>query len=504
VPYPTAFAHRHLEDKLEAAAASEEFSKKIICKYLGVQVRAGEPTAIPHCSFEPNPSKFPQHSYKEKKSHAHVWFEWIGVKRETEKGLQHHRVRVDAKLIAYNSRPVPQNPLGPTAPQGLHFSIGFMEQLAANVIEGASYQGVGLEGDRPIFLYDVPAGGVDIQDEPVHWLLPGGKCVCWSMRQLASAQDVDLTDPQTKEAYELVAEKFNFCCVGAQEPHKIRDFLAKPGTLAEGKWKDLVGEPPASERAECWWVVLSNDDSQPPRLICRDLASLILELRQHRVATVSRAAREKKRRLQENGRAVNIFREHEQLWSDAKGPEPAELVDPMEAAIDSARRATDLLQRLVAEGTLAHPSLERLTKDDQATIVARLREAAHALQGTSWDVIRRQRFTCTPDGLWDEITKGVDTDAERHRGMVSRCAARGASAAEAPAEGAGDDEDEDCEWVVSGEGGAAAQDPRVDPDEFKRTSGRKPYNWKSAVDMASEVHISSMRLLLEVWPGSFL
>ena len=95
-------------------------------------------------------------------------------------------------------------------------------------------------------------------------------------------------DPQTKEAYELVAEKFNFCCIGAQDHDKVREFLTDPGTLAEGRWRQLAGDPPASERAPCWWVVLSEDETRPPRLLCRDFASLILELRQHRVATAAR------------------------------------------------------------------------------------------------------------------------------------------------------------------------------------------------------------------------
>ena len=366
------------------------------------------------------------------------------------------------------------------------------------------YQGIGLEGDRPTFLRDVPRDGRDVQDEPVHWLLPGGRCVCWSVRQLAAAQDVELTDPQSKEAYELVAEKFGFCCIGAHDHEKIRDFMSDPGTLAEGKWKDLVGNPPANERAPCWWVVLNEDEAQPPRLLCRDFASLLLELRQHRVATVARLSREKAQRVVANDAAASVLSEYAQLWADAKGPGPAELRDPTEAAVEGAQRAADLLQRLVGEGALAHPSLARLTDDDKATAINRLRQAACALRSTSWDAIRRQRFTCTPDGLWEEITKAADTDAERYRGQASRCAAQKAAA---PAAGAGEAfapadeeaEEEECEWIEPAAPDiAAARDPRLDPDEFKRTSGRKPYNWKEAVSLASDVHIASMRLLLEV------
>ena len=45
--------------------------------------------------------------------------------------------------------------------------------------------------------------------------------------------------------------------------------------------------------------------------------------------------------------------------------------------------------------------------------------------------------------------------------------------------------------------GAPRRDTLVDPAEFKCTR-RKPYKWKEAVDYASDVHIASIRLLLEV------
>ena len=508
VPCPPEFKHMHMEQVLERAAAVEGASRKAPCKYLGAHAHAGDPGTAPRNSFERDPARFPLHACGEhgRKSHAQVWFEWVGVQRESDstQGLRPHRVRVAVDDVGYHGRPVPQNPLGPTAPQGLHLSLAFMEQVAANTMDGIIYQGTSVEGGgrdgRPDFLYDVPGDGRDIQDEPVHWLLPGGKCVCWSARQLAMAQAVDLTDPQTREAYELVAEKFNFCCIGAQYHEKIKEFLADPGTLAEGRWKQLVGDPPASERAPCWWVVLNKDETQPPRLLCRDFASLVLELRQHRVATMARLSQEKARRLAENKAAIAVLRDYERLWADAQGPGLAELLDPTEVTVDAAQQAAELLQRLAREGALTHQSLARLTEDDKATTIARLHQAAFAVQGTGWDVIRRQRFTCTPDGLWDEITKAVDTDAERCRGRASRRAAQPAAMAAADINEEGEPEDEECEWTKPAPAaGAATKDPRVDPDEFKRTSGRKPYNWQEAVAMASDVHIASMRLLLEVF-----
>ena len=62
----------------------------------------------------------------------------------------------------------------------------------------------------------MPNAGLDIQDTPVYWCLQGGKYVCWSVREMAMAKDTELAEEQSKELYELVAQKFDLCCIGAQ------------------------------------------------------------------------------------------------------------------------------------------------------------------------------------------------------------------------------------------------------------------------------------------------
>eukprot|EP00973_Karenia_brevis_P043059 5962173-Karenia_brevis.AAC.1 len=112
-----------------------------------------------------------------------------------------------------------------------------------------------LEGERPSYLREVPKDGIDVQDEPVYWVLPKGRCACWSVRQLAAADPTDLTHPQTKEAYEYASEKLNLCCLGAVEKDKLAEFFSDLGTIADGRWKKLGGAClPANERAPCWWL----------------------------------------------------------------------------------------------------------------------------------------------------------------------------------------------------------------------------------------------------------
>ena len=81
------------------------------------------------------------------------------------------------------------------------------------------------------------------------------------------------------------------------------------------------GELPADEGAPCWWVVLNAEEEQPPKLLCRSLAALLLELKQHRVATVRRLADERmiqQRWAQEkNEKRLELERRHPLARSDS-------------------------------------------------------------------------------------------------------------------------------------------------------------------------------------------
>jgi hypothetical protein len=214
---------------------------------------------------------------------------------------------------------------------------------------------------------------------------------------------------------------------------------------------------------------------------------------------------EKSRRIESNKAAVAVLSEYKQLWTDAQGPCVAELFDPTEAAVERAKQVSSSLKTGLKAGALAHPSLAAYTDDDRALAIARITDAAHAVQATSWEAIRRQRFTCTPDGLWEEITKVVDTVIECCRGDASRQAAHRALVDDTISDNEGDGGDvgeHDCDWLPAEVAASSpSPDPRLDPDEFKQAMCRKPYKWNDAVSLASEVHVSQMRLLLEMHYG---
>jgi len=316
---------------------------------------------------------------------------------------------------------------------------------------------------------------------------------------MAMAKDTELAEEQSKELYELVAQKFDLCCIGAQDPDSIRAFRNDPGTLGDGAWKQLSGELPSDEGAPCWWVVLTGDEAEAPKLLCRSLATLLLELRQHRVATVSKLTEERARRQRTNAAAVMVLEEHAELWADVDGPSPFALHDPTAAACDAAQATGERLAERLSAASLTHPSLAGLTDHDVASVVDRLKHAASLLKGTSWDVIRREKFSCTDEGLFGDISRAAEGRIELQRGAASRLAAQKPCPAASFPDDELPDESADVEW----EGTTAplrrvSKDPRLDPDEFKRGPGRKPHGWAQAVSQASRVHLSSMRVLLEV------
>ena len=64
--------------------------------------------------------------------------------------------------------------------------------------------------DRPDFVVQVPDGGFEIQDAPVHWTLPCGRAVCMSLREFTDAKDDQLMPGCTDEvrivgSYRVVA-----------------------------------------------------------------------------------------------------------------------------------------------------------------------------------------------------------------------------------------------------------------------------------------------------------
>ena len=133
------------------------------------------------------------------------------------------------------------------------FSPEFMDAIAQNVREGIRFRGIAFESERPTI---VRQGGVDLQDEPVHWTLPDGRCECWSVRRMAEATD-DLLAPQdSEEAYRAVAREIGYDVLGIADESALEPFRLAPGTLvAEEPIPDGAGPFQADQWALVSWAV---------------------------------------------------------------------------------------------------------------------------------------------------------------------------------------------------------------------------------------------------------
>ena len=450
------------------------------CKYLGLKIAAG--------LFEPDPSKWPStcNNVPRHKSYARVHFEWVHVLC----GIEKHRVEVLANNAL--SRGIPHCPLYKSAQSGLRFSIEFMDAVAeakrAGMIFGGTaeskkaaikYKGIVFDSERPDIVHQLPDGGADIQDEPVYWTLPCGRCVCWTLRELANARDDDLAPIDSDEAYRAVARELGYDVLGAAPDADITDFRDDPGILQQCRWTKIKWEVPEDETAPCWWIVNPCDAAtKPPRLLSRSLVCLRLELNVKRCATSLKLRLEWERRLENNAKAVDVLQSNQHLWKHVAGPTPELLLQPSAAQLDDARKAAIAIQQMVDMHGGDHDGLDTFGTE----VVA----AVDMLAVLSWDAIQKERFWITPDGLFGELVRNAEHLLNRQAGEVERRRLRLAATCEEKDAGANE--------VVSGSKDIYG----LCLDDFKAKSDRKPHRWRRAVQMATEIHLDEMRTLLEL------
>ena len=70
------------------------------------------------------------------------------------------------------------------------------------------------------------------------------------------------------------------------------------------------------------------DRSKAPKLLCRALACLRIELGQNRIATSAKQKAERERRSADNSVAADVLHAGAQVWKVVKGPAPDELFHP--------------------------------------------------------------------------------------------------------------------------------------------------------------------------------
>jgi hypothetical protein len=492
--------HELLWDSLERVAAQTSADYKAPCVYVGLVVGPDR--------FEPNPDRWPSRCFPASlgKTMATVHFEWQGVLV----GSQAHRVGITVhNALRIGVRNIPRNPLLQSAGSHLTFSIDFMDKLAARVHPGVEFKGIAFEGDRPQIVRQLPRGGVDIQDDPVYWTLPNGSCVCWSAKKLAM-QLPSAFAAQSNERYHAVAKELGYDVLGTtNDEESLQTFCSSPGSLKERLWTRCSWRKPMDETCPCWWVAnaASMDRQQKTKLVCRSLVGLSLEMNQGRIATTSKLRREWERRLEDNGRAVDVLESNQHLWKHVGGPRPHSLYEPSKTMVEAAQTAAKALSRMIE----AHVGLD---KDGLDVFVHEILRAVSALRVVSWDAIRRERFSLTPEALFGELARSAQTAlASREEEARRRQARILASAAGNEMEEEDDEEEAEEEAEEKHHPGDACASDRpagetskkkewmrnhIDLDAFKNKSLRRPHGWQRAVSIAGELHIDEMRTLLEL------
>ena len=154
------------------------------------------------------------------------------------------------------------------------------------------------------------------------------------------------------------------------------------------------------------------DKSKAPSLLSRSLACLRLELQASRCATSSKLRKEWSNRSETNSRAADILHGNQHLWKHVGGPNPDTLFSPTEFEIRQAKRAADMLQRMLDE----QPNY----KDGFDSFAQECIRAVASLKLLEWDAIRRERFSFAPEGLFSELVNNAETLLTRQADEAER------------------------------------------------------------------------------------
>ena len=472
-PFPTDAQAKNMQDEvlrnsLEQAAEHATRTWKAPCLYLGV---AAGPTDQPgNEHFEPDPGKWTTAHLGPGgwKTHATVWFEWQHVQKGPD--WKPHRVHVRADNTLYNivqptpghavvdteqdgaghdareghsqgeaqrealrypngdeapmPRSIPHHPLR-SPPTNLLFSFEFMQAVAEVTQPGCEFVGVAYDNKNVDVQRALPNDGVDLQEEPVYWLMPSGRTQCWSVKHLAEATGDQLAEGDPDKEYETVAEKWGYHCLGMPvNDGDLADLLDDPGTLKDQRWAGVVWTLPKSELARCWWILNVDDAVEKPEerplIKCRSLLCMKLDLSRFRVATTRALIQEREARVAANRGEIARIQLHRAIWDAAAGPDPAILGEPTEEVLHEAFAAAGRIHQKY----LMQPQDKREPPDEQeclSAFAAQVIESTSLLQLTSWDAIRRERFNCTPEALHHAYTTFnvfLETDSLFDNGLL--------------------------------------------------------------------------------------
>ena len=108
-------------------------------------------------------------------------YEWCSIRIVTG---QPYTVQIKYRDVITQGRSVPNCPMRLAGRPGLVYSVAFFEQFAAKICQGLEFCGLVYEGSSLTLQKSLPAGGIDVLDQPVYWQFPSGTLRCVSARSL--------------------------------------------------------------------------------------------------------------------------------------------------------------------------------------------------------------------------------------------------------------------------------------------------------------------------------
>ena len=126
----------------------------------------------------------------------------------------------------------------------LKFDLEFFGIVSKSVHEKIKVKGIVYEGETSTILYQLPNDGRDAQHEPVYFVLPDGRAVCWTLVELVNKRPDELIQGDTLEAYEKIAKALEYEALGMLPEDELNDFVLNPGSLEERSWRKYSSARP--------------------------------------------------------------------------------------------------------------------------------------------------------------------------------------------------------------------------------------------------------------------
>ena len=79
----------------------------------------------------------------------------------------------------------------------------------------------------------------------MYWILPDGRCVCWSVAELAEKKQDEVLDGNALKAYETIGNQLDFHPLGMLDDETFESYRDNPGTLEERRHLSCIFYIPA-------------------------------------------------------------------------------------------------------------------------------------------------------------------------------------------------------------------------------------------------------------------